>query len=85
MKWNVTIYVIQTLFVFIVILLLSLPPSILLETEMEESKTVEYKNIRKLRKKLRQIEYLELLNRELNEEEIIKVKKILYSILNWIF
>lgn len=77
-----TIYVIQTLFVFIVILLLSLPPSILLETEMEESKTVEYKNIRKLRKKLRQIEYLELLNRELNEEEIIKVKKILYSILN---
>ncbi|XP_037777491.1 lissencephaly-1 homolog A-like [Penaeus monodon] len=40
---------------------------------MEESKTVEYKNIRKLRKKLRQIEYLELLNRELNEEEIIKV------------
>lgn len=40
---------------------------------MEESRAVEYKTIRKLRKKLRQIEYLELLNRDLNEEEIFKV------------
>lgn len=63
------------MFVFTVIFLLSLPPSIRLETEMEESRAVEYKTIRKLRKKLRQIEYLELLNRDLNEEEIFKVKE----------
>ena len=40
---------------------------------MDENESEDYKKIRKLRKNLKQIEHLQLLNRELNPEEKLKV------------
>ena len=46
------------------------------DSSLSQDLSPEEKQIRKLRKKLRQIERLELLDRELNEEESVKVRNV---------
>ena len=45
---------------------------------MDDIDGEDYKKIRKLRKNLKQIENLQLLNRELDPEEKLKVEKNLF-------